>query len=82
MIPQVAKEALANEEKVKQQAIIVKEQEKRLEKLNNRIKIAEEHQNLLDNYKRDEIERIESKWETKIDNAQQEGHHEISALCT
>lgn len=82
MIPQVAKEALANEEKVKQQAIIVKEQEKRLEKLNNRIKIAEEHQNLLDNYKSDEIERIETKWETNIDNAKQEGHHEISALCT
>ena len=30
MIPQIAKEAILNEEKVKEQAIIVKEQERKL----------------------------------------------------
>jgi|TARA_B110000285_G_C14540764_1_gene344870 uncharacterized protein len=59
----------------------VKEQEKRLEKLNSRIKIAEQHQKLLDDYNRDEAHRISTKWEKEIKSVTQDGHHEISALC-
>ena len=52
-----------------------------MDKLNNRIKIAEEHQKLLDDYNREEADSIQTKWETEISNAKHNGHHEVSFLC-
>ena len=49
--------------------------------MNSRIKLAEEHQKLLDDYNREEADRIQTKWETEISNAKHNGHHEVSFLC-